>query len=198
MGIQLDPNANMKDHIAKVLRNASIARTRLARMKPYTSEEQLLFLYNTMIWSALEVGSVCYAHANKASLEKLERFQNTTLRQLGLAHKEIDTLATRRKVAYASMVYKQIVMNSGPGFIRENFPIKPTPPRAHLSRASTRRHAYQLTIPQPPQGRAHLKRFNDFCLPLKEWNNLPADIMPQKPSLQTFKKTVARHYREGI
>ena len=177
----------MKDHISKVLTNARVAKTRLVHMRPYCTEAQLLSLYKTMIWSALEVGCACYAHADRASLEKLEKFQVTTLRQLGLAHTTIDTLTTRRKVAYNSMVYKQVVLNEGPSFIRQNFPIKPAGPRAHLSRATTDRHPYQLTIPPPPQGRAHLKRFSDFCAPLQEWNSLLVDIKRKNQTCRNLK-----------
>ena len=100
----MDKDANMKEHIAKVLNNARIAKTRLVRMKPYCTKEQLLSLCKTMIWSALEVGSVCYAHADRTSLDKLQRFQDTTLWQLGLTHKNTDTLATHCKVAYAIII----------------------------------------------------------------------------------------------
>ena len=146
-----------------------------------------------MIWSALEVGSVCYAHADSASLNKLQRFQDTTLHQLGITC-QIDTLATRRKVAYASMVYKQVVMGEGPSFIREHFPIQDPDLRAHLSRATTQKHQYQLSIPPPPPEREHLSRFDALCAPLLEWNKLPPYTMPTKPSIQGFKKAVADHY----
>ena len=104
--------------------NAHVARTRLVRMRPYCSEGQLLSMYKTLIWSALEVGSICYTHADNASLTKLEKFQDSTLWQLGLSHVTIDSMATRRKVAHASMVYKQVVLGQGPDFIRANFSIK--------------------------------------------------------------------------
>ena len=42
--IQVDPDANMKDHIAKVLSNSRIAKTRLVGMRPYCSEQQLLLI----------------------------------------------------------------------------------------------------------------------------------------------------------
>ena len=94
----------MRDHIAKVLGNARVAKTRLVRMRPYCSEEQLTSLYKTMIWSALEVGNVCYAHADCSSLNKLEKFQKSNLRQLGIPHTKIDSLTTRRKVAHTQHV----------------------------------------------------------------------------------------------
>ena len=77
-----------------------------------------------MIWSALEVGSVCYAHADNVSLYKLQRFQDITLRQMGLSHKAVDSITTRRKVTYATLIYKLIVLGEGPGFLHANFPIK--------------------------------------------------------------------------
>ena len=43
-------------------------------------------MYKTLIWSALEVGSVCYAHGDSASLAKLQCVHESTLRQLGLTH----------------------------------------------------------------------------------------------------------------
>ena len=59
----------------------------IVRMRPYCSEQQLLSMYKTIIWSALEVGRVCYAHAYNASLDKLQQFQDTALRQMGLSHR---------------------------------------------------------------------------------------------------------------
>ena len=59
VGVQVDPDCNMKDHISKVLSNARLAKTRLVHMRSYCTKDQLLSLYKTMIRSALEVGSVC-------------------------------------------------------------------------------------------------------------------------------------------
>ena len=67
-----------------------------------------------MIWSTLEHGSICYAHASDTCLQKLNRFQNTTLQMLGLQNQPVDSLALRRTVAHASMLYKQCVMEEGP------------------------------------------------------------------------------------
>ena len=104
-------------------------------------------MYKTLIWSALEVGSICYSHADNTSVFKLQSFQESTLRQLGLTGFAIDSMATRRKVAHTSMLYKQVVLGEGPDFIRTNFPVKAPGPRAHLSRPATERHIYQLSIP---------------------------------------------------
>ena len=195
VGIHVDTEINMKDHISKVMGKARIARTRLVRMRPYCTEDQLLSLYKSLIWSALEVGSVCYAHADNTTLAKLQLFQESTLRQLGLAHKPTDSMTIRRKVAYASMVYKQVVLGQGPGFIRTSFPIKAPGPRAHLSRPSTECHPYQLSFPPPPQGRTHLKKCENFYDPLREWNKLPLSTMIGTPSLREFKQRIAAHYR---
>ena len=134
-------------------------------MRLYCTEEHLLFLYKTLIWSALEVECICYSHADSASLAKMQSFQESTLRQLGLTGIAIDDMATRRKVAHTSMLYKQVVLGEGSGFIRANFPAKAPGPRAHLARTATELHIYQLYIPPPPQGWVHLKRCRDFSAP---------------------------------
>ena len=130
-----------------------IAKTRLLRLKGYCSQSQMLQMYKTLIWSALEIGVVCYAHTDNTTLNKLQQFQDTTLRQLNLQDVDIDTLDTRRKCAFANMVYKQVVLQEGPGFIRESFPLQDPGPRAHLERQSTAKHSYQLSFHDPPQSR---------------------------------------------
>ena len=101
MRIQVDPDMAMKDHVTQIMRN-------LVHMCPYGTEEHLL--YNTLIWSALEVGSICYSHAYNASLARLQSFQESTLRQLGLAGIAIDSVATRHKDTYTSLLYKQVLL----------------------------------------------------------------------------------------
>ena len=197
VGIYVDQDLNMKDHITKMLKNARVARTRLVRMRPYCTQGQLLSMYKTLIWSALEVGSVCYAHADSTTLAKLEKFQDSTLRQLGLSHVTIDSIATRRKVAHASMMYKQTVLGEGPDFIRANFPTQAPGPRDHLRRSTTDRHKYQVCPPAPPKGKAHLKRYTDFIKPLMDWNTLPPSIMTGVPGLSVFKKRIAEHIRNS-
>ncbi len=195
VGILVDQDANMKDHLNLVLKNARIAKCRLLRMRGYCNEHQLLAMYKTLIWSTIEQGSICYAHADNTSLEKLENFQNSTLNQLGLAHKQIDSLETRRKVGYSAMLYKQVVQGDGPSFIRSTFPVADPGPRAHLARTSTEKHAYQLTIPPAPKGKKHLQRVTDFCAPIQEWNKLPPSVFPEQPNILEFKRLVSVHYR---
>ena len=50
------------------------------------------------------------------SLDKPQSFQVSTLRQLRLTSFAIDSMATRLKEAYTSMLYKQVVPGEGPGF----------------------------------------------------------------------------------
>ena len=72
------------------------------------------------------MGSICYSHADNASLVKLQRLHGSTLRQPGLSGIAIDSMATRHKVAYyTSMLYKQVVLGEGQGFIRAHFPNAP-------------------------------------------------------------------------
>ncbi|ELU16196.1 hypothetical protein CAPTEDRAFT_218215 [Capitella teleta] len=59
-----------------VLNKGRIAKTHLMRMRPYTINKSTA-LYKTLIWSALEQGSACYAHANEAQLTKFELFQKS-------------------------------------------------------------------------------------------------------------------------
>ena len=51
---------------------------------------------------------------------------------MGLSHRAVDSITTRRKVAYATIVYEQVVLGERPGFLRANFLIKAAGPRAHL------------------------------------------------------------------
>ena len=52
-------------------------------------------------------------------------------RQRGLEHVTISSMTIRRKVAYAIVVYNQVVPGEGPCFIRTNYPISKAPgPRA--------------------------------------------------------------------
>ena len=108
VGIHVDPEATMKHHAHRQGDQycASCKNTSGAHAAALCcTKAQLLSMYMIVIWSALEVVSVCYAQGDSASLQ---RFQDST--QLGLAHATIDSTATRRKVAHVSMVYKQVVL----------------------------------------------------------------------------------------
>ena len=72
---------------------------------------------------------------------------------------------------------------------------EPTSPSRLLAHAPTcpGRPLYQLSIPPPPQGRAHLKRCQDFFRPFLEWNSLPPSTVAGEPSLHGFKQRVAAH-----
>ena len=144
VGVLIDPDLTMDDHIDHVLNKARIAKTKLMRMKPYCTPEQMAAMYKTLIWSALEHGNVCYAHATEAQLRKVEAFQTSTLRMLGLT--SVDTMDTRRRTAHATMVYKQAVLHRGPRFVPTMFPPAPPDLRAHLRRNYTYTHPHQINI----------------------------------------------------
>lgn len=192
VGILLDEELNMEDHITSIIKKARVAKTRLVRLKPYCNQAQLLSMYKTMIWSTLECGNICYTHAAENTLQKLDRFQDTTLRMLGLEHVNIDTLKTRRTVAHASMLYKQCVLRTGPNYLRDAFPQTFTDPRAHLRRQSTLKHDHQLTITSQ---RNDLAKFTKYCLPMKTFNELPPELFPNPPNIGVFKSELSAFLR---
>ena len=195
VGIQLDEDLNMEDHIKNNISKAHIARRRLLRMKPYCTTQQLTSLYKTLIWSSLEVGSVCYSHASATRLQKIDRFENASLRMLGITRTGIDSLSLRRKLAHSAMIYKQVVLEEGPNYLRRTFPLKPPDARAHLRRQSTIVHPYQLTIPQT---RTTLAKFSAFCGPLFDYNRIPIEILPPEPNLAKFKSDLSTYYRHSL
>ena len=169
-----------------------VSRTRWVRMRPYCTKLQLLSKHKTLNWSAMEVGSVCYSHGDSASQAKLQRCQESTLRQLGFAHVTIDSMTTRRKVAYASMVFKQVVLGEGSGFIRITFPIKAAGPLITTSYRETRTlptlHPSTATRPHTSQ------RCSDFFDPVIQWNCLPPCTVAGAQRVQEFKRRVATYY----
>ena len=58
-------------------------------------------------------------------------------------HRALDSITTGRKVAYATMVYRQVVLGEGPRFLRTNFPVKAAGPRAHLSHSPSRASVFR-------------------------------------------------------
>ena len=195
VGIQIDSNLNMEAHIKKVIQGARVARRQIIRMKPYCNASQLQTMYKTMIWSRLEVGSVCVSHANETHLQKLENFQNSSLRMLGLTSNPLDSLSIRRKTAHATMLYKQSVLCQGPNYIRKTFPINNDDSRSHLRRTATEKHPYQLKI---PYSRNSLQKFNKFCSPIKTFNDLPCDTFPNTPNICELKKKMCASFPTPI
>eukprot|EP00914_Ancora_sagittata_P029403 GHVO01058161.1.p1 GENE.GHVO01058161.1~~GHVO01058161.1.p1 ORF type:complete len:199 (+),score=7.45 GHVO01058161.1:253-849(+) len=183
----------MQDHISHVLNKGRIAKTHLMRMRPYCTPAQLLALYKTLVWSALEHGNVCYAHASEVQLRKLDSFQESTLRMLGLTN-NILAMSVRRKTAHAAMIFKQTVQRQPPNNTGELFPEAPPDPRAHLRRASTTCHAHQLSIRRSPRD---LKIYELFCKPFRTFNSLPADLFPQTQCISQFKRCVTIFFESG-
>ena len=191
VGIILDQDLTMEPHITTILQKTRVIKTKLMRTKPYCNERQLLSLYKTLIWSMLEYGNVCYSHASPTATRKLERFQSSTIRMLGL-DPTVDSLNVRRKTAHATMTYKQTVLNQGPSFIKTMFPPSPPDQRAHLRRSSTIKHAFQLTI---PRATSNLKKFDQFCASFIDFNNIPPELIPVSNSIQLFRANVAQFLR---
>ena len=183
----------MQDHINHVLSKARIAKTHLMRMRPYCNQQQLLALYKTLVWSALEQGSVCYAHATETLHRKLDAFQQSTLRMLRLTP-TIYSMTVRRRTAHSAMVYKQSVLQEPPGNTNEFFPVAPPDPRAHLRRTSTTCHPHQLMIPRNSKD---LKLYEQFCGPFRTFNSLPTALFPPNPCIGTFKRCVAIFFDSG-
>jgi hypothetical protein len=102
VGVHVDPGLTMGKHIAHVLNKAPIAKTQLMRMRSYCTQEQLSSIYNTLVWSALELENC--AHASDPTLRKLEAFQQSTLRRMRV--NPLTSMSTRRKTAHAAIIYR--------------------------------------------------------------------------------------------
>ena len=157
------------------------------RMRPYCTQQQLSSLYKTMIWSALEQGSVCYAHASEPLLRKLQAFQQSTIRMLGIEN-NIRSMKNRRQTAHAAMIFKQTILHHGPSTIEELFPAAPPDPRSHLRRTSTSLHPHQLQIPRNARD---LKIYDQFISPFRTFNSLPTSVFPSNQCLNSFKRDVS-------
>ena len=126
------------------------------RIDAYCSQEQLLALYKTLLWSALDHdGRVCYSHASEPLLQKVESLQHSTLRILGEPLNG-RSLSTRRKTAHAAMVYKQTVLHNTSELCHDASP----DPRSHIHRTSTTCHPYQQDIRRNPKD---LKFYEQLC-----------------------------------
>ena len=193
VGIQIDQNINMQDHINHVLNKGRIAKTHLMRMRPYCTQQQLQSLYKTLMWSALEHGNVCYSHATDVQLRRLDAFQSSTIRMLGLSD-NILTLSVRRKTAHAAMIYKQTILHQPPNNTGELFPEAPPDPRSHLRRASTTCHPHQLTVKRSPRD---LKIYEQFCNAFRTFNCLPAEVFPPTPCMTNFKRCITAFFELG-
>ncbi|ELU06783.1 hypothetical protein CAPTEDRAFT_201282 [Capitella teleta] len=181
IGAQKNKKINMEDHITHVIKKARIAKRQLMRMRPYCTPQQLPSLYKTMVWSALEQGSVCYAHASEPLLRKLQAFQQSTIRMLRIENNNISSMETRRKTAHAAMIHKQTILHRGLNTIQELFPAAPPDPRSHLLRASTSLHPHQLQIPRSSRD---LKIYDQFITPFRTFNSLPASVFPTNECLR--------------
>ena len=154
-------------------------------MRPYCTKQQLLSLYKATVWPALEQGCVCYAHATNTWLQKIEAFQQSTIRMLGLQAEPLPSMTTRRNTSHAAMVYKQSILGQGPSVVQELFRPAPPDPRSHLRRSSTEQHPHQLHVPRNTRD---LKIYEQFCIPFRTYNSLPNTVFPQPPSLPVFKR----------
>jgi hypothetical protein len=188
VGVLVDPKLKMEEHIDHVLQKARIAKVRLMRMRPYCTPDQLLSMYKTTIWTALEIGCVCYAHASESTLRKIDAFQHSTLRMLGVQQTMLPSMTTRRRTAHATMIYKQSVMGQGPNVVHQLFTLAAPDTREHLRRNTTVRHRHQLNLNKKPRD---LKIYDMFCSPFQSYNSIHPSVFPDPPSIQNFKRLLS-------
>lgn len=185
-GVLIDDKLSMAAHIDYRLAAARLYLVRLRRLRPFFTPAKMAALYKLFMWGRLEYGSASYAHASEAQLRRLDDFQASAARAIGIDGQPLLTLKLRREVAYMSMLYKQIVQRRGPRALSEAFQLDRSEP-ARTTRSSARKHQYTLEIPLL---QSDSSIYRNWIRMLQLWNRLPVELFRDSPTLQAFKSNV--------
>ena len=194
LGVHLDENLNLKQHIARKTRAATLAMLSLKKLKPYLNRTMCLKLANATIFSHIDYCNSLFIHLPKNTLRPLNRVISLTAKII-LGRSKFDSTTQALKDLHILPVhvrseYKVLVLvykclhNLAPSYLSDLLKIKTY---RYPTREST---THNLFVP-----RTKHKIFADRAFSVagpRLWNDIP-DTVRDSPNLINFKCNLKTH-----
>ena len=192
LGLTLTEKLTWTSHIQRLYDKSLLRLNILKSLCAKLPRSTKVNLYKTFIRPVLEHCNLLYVNATFQDLKLLDKIQRTSAvvctrayrcTETGQLYIELgwDSLATRRKIHTAVLLYKVLKCNVSP-YLKLLLPI--------LNHGRTLRNQGKLKL-----FRCRTTKFYNSILPIgvKIWNSLPVNIQ-NSPSINSFKRNVIRHF----
>lgn len=190
LGVTLDQNLTLKQHISNKARSAAYAMHNLRKLRKYLDKNSALKIANSLVFSHMDYANALFVNLPKSTLLPLQRIQNLTAKIiLGQskyssstnALKELHILPIHVRAEYklVVLVYK-CLHDLAPVYLKKLIHIREN----RYSTRSTSTSACQLYVPF-----TRLSTFRDRAFSVagpKFWNALPVEVR-ECTSLINFK-----------
>ena len=197
LGVTLDKNLSMEQHISKVIQSSYIQLRNLWHIRKYLNESACKTLVQATIISRLDYCNSLLFGIPKKLLLRLQRLQNSAARlilkvrrhdHITPSLKKLHWLPINRRLEYKVLLLThKTINNKGPSYLKDQ--LEEHMPRRHL-RSGT---MSLLSIPASNNTKYSKQSFK-HCAP-KLWNSLPMDLRTEE-NLRTFKNKLKTHLFE--
>lgn len=196
LGIMIDKNVNWKPHINNLKTKLAKAVGILYRIRYYLNKNSLNLLIHSLIISHLKYGIICYARADKTSLQPLKVLFNNALRCVNFIkrkdRKKLKDLYSQHKMLTLDKMFNLELGKFCYKFFNGSLPNSFKSIFTKISkihRHNTRNLNKRLYI-KKQKNKSGLKTLSYQAS--KFWNELPNEIKNKK-SIHTFSKSLKKY-----
>ena len=194
LGVIFDTSMSFKKQISKVCQISFMYIRQLRRIRPFLDRNSAIMLANALVSSRIDYCNSLYYDLPKASIERLQRVQNSLARVVVCSVRRTDHITPTLKTLHwlpvekriefkiASLTYK-ILSSNKPSYL-DSLITQYKPVRSLRS-------ADKQTLVIPTIKSANGRRSFSFASPTI-WNSLPLDIR-STASLLSFRKKLKHH-----
>ena len=124
LGCQVDAKLVMQQAIDKILAEVRPKVRAILRTRKHYGVKDLIGQFKTHVWSRLEMHNGAIFHASDGLLQRLDRVQQSFLRELGISESEaymefnFAPLSLRRNIGILGLMHKRILGESHPVFAK--------------------------------------------------------------------------------
>jgi hypothetical protein len=189
LGIHFSTDLSWNNHLDRVRTSCARKLGVTLRCKNLLPSSSIIPLYKSCIRPIAEYGCPLFAGAPKTLLAPLQKIQNRANRAGCASTQELlQPLNERFDVASMAVFYKY--MNSPPSDELSRI----VPPFVQPTR-QTRRHTARSNYLKEDTPKTEYLRNSFIRRCTSIWNDLPGDIIPANPSVDTFKRRFNRHLK---
>ena len=186
VGVTFEQDIRWDRHISSIASAASKKLGFLFRAKKYSTSSNLYTLYVAQIQPSLEYCSHVWGAAPPTTLNILDSVQRRAIRLINdsALTDRLPLLAHRRAVGDLSLFYRYF---HGLCSNELNSIIPPVIVPSRHTRSASRLHPFAVSLTT-----SRTSHFDRTFVPRTSrlWNNLPPQVFPSPPNLQTFKSRI--------
>ena len=194
LGVYLDSELKMERHVNDICRRGYYKLRNFAEIRPYLDEDTARTVAQALVTSALDYGNSLLYGISEKLINKLQVFQNATVRvvkrlrkhdHITEARKELHWLPVKERIIHKLITITwKALHNMAPVYLKDLLVIRKT------GRSLRSAKALVLEVPKSQNKNGGDRAFA-VAAPV-EWNKLPAELRNTE-NLNIFKKKLKTH-----